>query len=154
MIACHKRAHAQYILRLGPWPARQAACLMHDFIACPILPDSSAKCITRAVSYETLPIIYPLSLRSIIPYVSVGLWRGFVFSRPATSRAMRAINAVFQNDFWDIRYKASYACCRLKLRTLNWCDLLTSTYLRKGLEPYSWIHIIGNNQFMIVLLQL
>ena len=34
-----------------------------------------------------------------IPYVSVGLWRGFVFSRLAASAAARTVNAALPNDF-------------------------------------------------------
>ena len=41
MIACHKRGHL--VRRLGPWPARKALCMA--FFACPIPPDSFAKCI-------------------------------------------------------------------------------------------------------------
>ena len=35
----------------------------------------------------------------ILPYVSVGLWRGFVFSRPVASAAALAVNAALPNDF-------------------------------------------------------
>ena len=40
----------------------------------------------------------------VVPYVLVGLWRGFVFSCPAASAASRAVNTALPNDFRDIRY--------------------------------------------------
>ena len=38
------------------------------------------------------------SIDKLVPYVSEGLWRGFLFSRLAASAAARAANADLPND--------------------------------------------------------
>ena len=57
-----------------------------------------------------------------LPYVSEGLWRGFVFSRLAASAAACAANADLPNDHGDIRYKQEGSdkcmqCLALALRS-------------------------------------
>ena len=53
-------------------------------------------------SYRFFPRCVRLGLRGV-PYVSEGLGKGFVFSRPAASAAVREANTARPNDYRDIR---------------------------------------------------